>query len=570
MPDSQLPVSFPAVSGRAFISYVREDSGRVDRLQRALEAAGVPVWRDTADLWPGQDWRKKIRRAITDNALVFIACFSSQSVARKKSYQNEELALAIEQLRLRQPDDPWLIPIRLDDCNVPDLDIGASRTLGSIQRADLFGDRYEAQMRRLIEIVKQLLAQSPPDREAGANGANSGPQPAPPPRPTIRSQRGTSGQREDAATTPRGSPPEAPAHDAARVGKESARTDWIKKDAAFTALTRPGTGYEQPLDGAELSAYAEEAARLREANRAAETSQERRPRLYNEAIKRAHSHLTQPLMAAFEAAGLQNMGSVPENFTAWPADAYGGSTTTPCFGIETLRSPLLIAAIGVLRELPEPEDTTNLLLGAMLATVTEHTQHTYFQQVEPFRAGSPQLDRAIAKLNTKINTVLRAIISHYLTTCDDATRREQAGQAAREDYEARQVLVTVAHQEHRGNGHTLTRRITLSAPHTYPIRQVEGCMIIPGNDGLRAIEFDDARDKLYIGKQRIDYSFWVEAPRRAPGASPIMRWIDGHGNRYYQYRHYTQRFPQNTTLLEAAQKIDQWIRTGVVSRRWGK
>jgi hypothetical protein len=109
--------------GHAFISYVREDSGRVDELQRTLEAAGVPVWRDTADLWPGQDWREMIRRAITDNALVFIACFSKQSVARKKSYQNEEFVLAVDQLRQRQPDTPWLIPVRFDDCEVPDRDL---------------------------------------------------------------------------------------------------------------------------------------------------------------------------------------------------------------------------------------------------------------------------------------------------------------------------------------------------------------------------------------------------------------------------------------------------------------
>ena len=103
------------IAGHAFISYVREDSLRVDQLQQILQAAGIPVWRDTADLWPGEDWRTKIRRAITDNALVFIACFSRASLARGKTYQNEELTLAIEQLRMHSPDDPWLIPIRLNE-----------------------------------------------------------------------------------------------------------------------------------------------------------------------------------------------------------------------------------------------------------------------------------------------------------------------------------------------------------------------------------------------------------------------------------------------------------------------
>jgi TIR domain-containing protein len=165
--NSGAPVSVEKPAGHAFISYVREDSHHVDRLQRDLEDAGIAVWRDTADLWPGEDWRMKIRRAITDNALVFIACFSSQSTARTKSYQNEELALAIDQLRQRRPDIPWLIPVRFDDCRVPDLDLGGGRTLTSIQRADLFGDRREADSKRLLAIIQRLLGQ-PPSHQATA------------------------------------------------------------------------------------------------------------------------------------------------------------------------------------------------------------------------------------------------------------------------------------------------------------------------------------------------------------------------------------------------------------------
>jgi hypothetical protein len=81
--------------GHAFLSYVREDLDKVDRLQQGLETAGIPVWRDTRDLWPGEDWQMKIRQAITDNAIAFIACFSHNSLAREKTYQNEELTLAI-------------------------------------------------------------------------------------------------------------------------------------------------------------------------------------------------------------------------------------------------------------------------------------------------------------------------------------------------------------------------------------------------------------------------------------------------------------------------------------------
>ena len=145
------------VRGHAFISYVREDSRHADRLQHRLEDAGIPVWRDTAKLWPGEDWRMMIRRAITDDALVFIACFSHKSLARKKSYQNEELALAIEQLRSRRPDLPWLIPVRFDDCEVPDYDVGPGRTLRSIHRADLFGRHAKEGATRLVAVVLRIL-----------------------------------------------------------------------------------------------------------------------------------------------------------------------------------------------------------------------------------------------------------------------------------------------------------------------------------------------------------------------------------------------------------------------------
>jgi hypothetical protein len=88
-----------------------------------------------------------------NGAGVFIACFSSHSAAREQSYQNEELLLGIEQLRRRRPDGPWLIPVRFDNCDVPDYELGASRTLASLHRADLFGANRDLEAQRLVEAV---------------------------------------------------------------------------------------------------------------------------------------------------------------------------------------------------------------------------------------------------------------------------------------------------------------------------------------------------------------------------------------------------------------------------------
>ena len=60
-------------------------------------------------------------------------------------------------MRLRNPDDPWLIPVRFDECDIPDWEIGGGRTLTSIQGADFFGDRSDDSAARLVAAVQQIL-----------------------------------------------------------------------------------------------------------------------------------------------------------------------------------------------------------------------------------------------------------------------------------------------------------------------------------------------------------------------------------------------------------------------------
>jgi hypothetical protein len=108
-------------------------------------------------LWARARLALKIRGAITDDAVVFLACFSRNSLAREVSYQNEELVLVIDQPRMRRPAQPWLMPVRLDDVDVPDLDMGGGRTLASIQRADVFGGDSGAGAARLVEAVLQIF-----------------------------------------------------------------------------------------------------------------------------------------------------------------------------------------------------------------------------------------------------------------------------------------------------------------------------------------------------------------------------------------------------------------------------
>jgi hypothetical protein len=115
-------------SKHVFISYVQENKKKVDRLARDLEAHGVKVWLDRNDIKPGSRWKNAIRKAIKEGAF-FIACFSAEYTSKKKTYMNEELSLAIEELRQYTTDREWFIPVLLSECDVPDRSIGAGQTL---------------------------------------------------------------------------------------------------------------------------------------------------------------------------------------------------------------------------------------------------------------------------------------------------------------------------------------------------------------------------------------------------------------------------------------------------------
>ncbi|WP_144765941.1 toll/interleukin-1 receptor domain-containing protein [Curtobacterium sp. 9128] len=145
------------IAKHAFISYVKEDKDAVDRLCRVLDRAGVPYWRDRKDLAPGDAWRAKIRSAIRDGSLVFLACFSDQSRARSKSYMNEELTLAVDEFRQRPPGATWLIPVRFDEGEVPEWDLGAGRSLTDLNYADLFGESYAEEAAGLVASVTAVI-----------------------------------------------------------------------------------------------------------------------------------------------------------------------------------------------------------------------------------------------------------------------------------------------------------------------------------------------------------------------------------------------------------------------------
>ena len=146
-----------------FISYVRQNEKQVDRLATFLRISGVKVWLDKSDIKPGTKWKMAIREAISSGAF-FIACFSYEYNKRTKNYMNEELNLAIEQIRLKANSKIWFIPIRLSNCKIPSIEIRTGLYLSDLQWIDIFLD-WDEGLRRLLKVMNLTIKTNDDNRK---------------------------------------------------------------------------------------------------------------------------------------------------------------------------------------------------------------------------------------------------------------------------------------------------------------------------------------------------------------------------------------------------------------------
>jgi hypothetical protein len=117
--DNQGALTFTR-NGRArvFLAYAQEDRVLVKRLYKALHEAGFEPWMDTENLLPGQNWPRAIERAI-ETSDYFLGCFSSRS-SNKRGHFQSELSYALEIASRVPVDHAFFVPLRLDQCRMPD------------------------------------------------------------------------------------------------------------------------------------------------------------------------------------------------------------------------------------------------------------------------------------------------------------------------------------------------------------------------------------------------------------------------------------------------------------------
>ena len=140
-----------------FLIYAREDIETVKEIHQKLSNAGFNPWMDKKDLLPGQRWRQEIPKALRSSDFI-LAFFSRISVA-KQGFVQEEFKLALDTLKQIPEGKIHTIPVRLDDCIIPE-------PFSDLQCADLFEDD---QFERIVQAIRTELSQQSTEPESDSD-----------------------------------------------------------------------------------------------------------------------------------------------------------------------------------------------------------------------------------------------------------------------------------------------------------------------------------------------------------------------------------------------------------------
>jgi two-component system, OmpR family, alkaline phosphatase synthesis response regulator PhoP len=127
-----------------FLSYAHADAQQVEKLYQVLTRQGYKPWMDKHDIAGGEVWRHAIDVAI-DQSELFVPILSNNSVDRRGMII-VEIKKALEKWRGMKPSDIYVIPVRLDDCPIPEL-------IQDIQVIDWIAGKGKAKLFKAIDVA---------------------------------------------------------------------------------------------------------------------------------------------------------------------------------------------------------------------------------------------------------------------------------------------------------------------------------------------------------------------------------------------------------------------------------
>ena len=148
-------------SPKAFLSYVKENEPIVRFLDQVLTDYGIDVVTNYKNIDGGSNWKRTLKQLI-ENSGYFVACFSKEFNEREKTVLYRELDYAIECAKDYPFDRKWLIPVRINECTIPSIEIGLQGLLTDLQRIDLFPTaKWHEGVESIVHTIDKRLIINP-------------------------------------------------------------------------------------------------------------------------------------------------------------------------------------------------------------------------------------------------------------------------------------------------------------------------------------------------------------------------------------------------------------------------
>lgn len=142
-----------------FISYVKENAKLASWIAKQIRLNGIEPWfsDDAGRISTGDNWQRVLRSAI-QNGGYYLPIYTKEWSARSRSVANQELMIAAEEARLRPLGRRWIIPLKVDDADLPEIHLGGGVSLSDIHYADVSRLGWE---RALTDILQSLGVENP-------------------------------------------------------------------------------------------------------------------------------------------------------------------------------------------------------------------------------------------------------------------------------------------------------------------------------------------------------------------------------------------------------------------------
>jgi len=145
----------PKRPNKVFLCHAHSDKDTVKALYDRLTKDGVDAWLDKEKLLPGQDWELEIRKAVRE-ADVVVVCLSKQF--NQAGFRQKEVRLALETAMEQLEGDIFIIPARLEECDVPE-------RLQRYHWVDLFADDGYEKLMQSIRLRDNQLEKTHNEKE---------------------------------------------------------------------------------------------------------------------------------------------------------------------------------------------------------------------------------------------------------------------------------------------------------------------------------------------------------------------------------------------------------------------